>query len=367
MVGIFMKKQRFYDATNILNTNSQYMILLGERSNGKSYQAKKFCIDDYKKNGHKFMFLRRAQIETKAEKVETYFSGDILSYLQGLYPQYNYIQCYRNRVYFASIDYETMKITRGEMVGYVAYLSGATHFKSLAYDDCQNLIYEEFVTEGLYLPDEPTVLQDFISTVFRRREGKVFLIGNVITRVCPYFYEWQLTRIPKQKQGTIDIYEFNTTQFNDDGSPVVIKIAVEYCENSGNNSKMFFGHSADTITTGAWKTYEQAKQPEPNECYEVIYEFIVEHMNFSFVCQLKVNIENGGFILFVYPNTRSRTIERVITKRFSDSFFITERLNPKQFEIEQIVQDCFRLNKICFSDNLTGTDFNDIINDMGGI
>ena len=35
-----MAKKTYYDITNILMTKAQYMILLGQRSNGKSYQAK---------------------------------------------------------------------------------------------------------------------------------------------------------------------------------------------------------------------------------------------------------------------------------------------------------------------------------------
>ena len=31
---------KYYDISNVLKTEAQYIILLGQRSNGKSYQAK---------------------------------------------------------------------------------------------------------------------------------------------------------------------------------------------------------------------------------------------------------------------------------------------------------------------------------------
>lgn len=361
------QKQKYYDMQNILKTDSQYHLLLGERSNGKSYQVKKYVIDDFNKNGNTFIFLRRAKEEVKTAMVESYFT-DLLPYINGLYPEYNYVSVYRGYIYLANLDHETQKVTRGVKIGDVAYLSGVTHFKSLSYPMCKNIIFEEFVTDGLYHIDEPNMLQDFVSTVFRRRNGKVFLIGNVISRTCPYFYEWGLTRIPKQKQGTIDLYEHVTDQIHEDGTQVTVKIAVEYCENSGKNSQMFFGHYSKTITSGAWKTYEQPKQPEPNKTYDVIYEFRLEHKNFNFICQLKVNVENGGIILFVYPNTKNRdNIERIITHKFSDNPFTSKRLDGKQFEIENLVIETIRKEKICFANNMTGTDFNDIIKEMGGI
>ena len=77
-------------------------------------------------------------------------------------------------------------------------LSASTHYKSTQYPFVKNMIFEEFVTDGLYLQNECNLLMQLVSTVFRnRKDGKVFLIGNTISRVCPYFYEWELRGIPK--------------------------------------------------------------------------------------------------------------------------------------------------------------------------
>ena len=40
-----MKKQKFYRLTEILKHNAQYNLLLGERSNGKSYSVKEYCVE----------------------------------------------------------------------------------------------------------------------------------------------------------------------------------------------------------------------------------------------------------------------------------------------------------------------------------
>ena len=68
-----MSKQKYYRLTNILKTNAQYLILLGERSNGKAYAVKEFVLEDYFKNGHEFAYIRRWREEIKSASIEQYF------------------------------------------------------------------------------------------------------------------------------------------------------------------------------------------------------------------------------------------------------------------------------------------------------
>ena len=56
----------------MLKTEAEYMILLGQRSNGKSYQVKKVCIEDAMK-GNKFVYMRRWKDDIKQRNVSSYF------------------------------------------------------------------------------------------------------------------------------------------------------------------------------------------------------------------------------------------------------------------------------------------------------
>ena len=40
------KSSKYYDITNLLSTKAQYLMLLGQRSNGKSYQVKETILKD---------------------------------------------------------------------------------------------------------------------------------------------------------------------------------------------------------------------------------------------------------------------------------------------------------------------------------
>ena len=67
------KKIRYYDIKNVLSTGAQYIMLLGQRANGKSYQAKKVVLTKAYKTGEKFVYLRRYREDIKQKSVKAYF------------------------------------------------------------------------------------------------------------------------------------------------------------------------------------------------------------------------------------------------------------------------------------------------------
>lgn len=270
--------------------------------------------------------------------------------------EYTTISVYRGVIYFANII--DNKIVRGVTIGRVMYLSGAEHFKSQAYNEYTDIIFEEFLTKNGYLSNEPSTLQDLVSTVARRRCIRVWLIGNTINRVCPYYTEWNLYNIRKQKQGTIDVYENVTEQIDENGNNVVVKIAVEYCKNSGKNSKMFFGSKEKDITSGAWETGSYNLIHSIKEDYDICHKILLKSNNFSFMLNLCIDTINGGCFIYVYPYTGCKYVERIISDEFSTNPMHTDRFILPQ---EQIFKDCIKLNRVVFSDDLTGEDFNAIL------
>ena len=109
------------------------------------------------------------------------------------------------------------------------------------------------------------------------------MVGNTISRLCPYFDEWQLTHVKKQEQGTIDIYKQPTSQIDENGNNIVVSIAVEYCENSGSNSKMFFGQKSKMTTSGVWESDSYPHLQEPFNTYKCVYKIYYEYTSFRFI------------------------------------------------------------------------------------
>ena len=277
-----MKKQKYVDLSKFEKAGYPYSMVLGARSNGKSFWVKRFCLSSaFRDPTHKFVYLRRYQIESRAADVEGYFRDAPVSEItNGMYTK---IMVYRGVIYFGSIDPETGKNIKGQEAGYSAYLSNEQHFKSQNFNDVQEIIFEEFIAENNgYLFREHEKLQSFISTVARKRKIRVWMIGNTISRVCPYFSEYQLQGILTQKQGTIDVYEHHTDQINEDGSPVIVRIGVYLTEQPDNTSKMFFGAFSKMTTGGKWQTREYPHLPYHYRDCKKAYNVILKHDNFLF-------------------------------------------------------------------------------------
>lgn len=349
-----MAKQ-YYDITNLKATDAEWYMLLGQRANGKSYQVKKTCIEEAYK-GNKFIYLRRWKADLKESYVTSYF-GDmpVAKYTDN---KFTSIKARAGRIYLIGTKKVKGKETEVKQeIGRYCALNEAERYKSQTFTDYGNIIYEEFITDDIYLADEPRILQQFVSTIFRLNKGHVFLVGNTLTRVCPYFHEWCLEGVLKQKQGTIEIYHYHM----EDGENV--DIAVEYCSNTNNKNTMFFGQAAKQIVSGEWDVKEVPKLPRMLYEYEMAYELLLEYQAFKFVLQLLVEPKDGGLICYVYPYTRERKIYRKITNDFSDLPNVTSKLDREK-RPELLIIKCLTLDKICYSDNLTGSDFQKVLNNM---
>ena len=340
----------YYDISEMLKTNAEYMMLLGQRSNGKSYQVKKTVLEDFYFNETKFIYLRRWKADIKQKEVSTYF--DDIPIAKYTNREYNSVRAMNGFIYLRKIE-DGLIVEKREMGRYCA-LNEYERYKSQVFMNYKNIVYEEFITDSIYLNDEPKLLQQFVSTVARLDKIRVFLIGNTLTRVCPYFHEWCLENVLKQKQGTIEIYKYHMED------NVEVKIDVEYCANTNNKNTMFFGQAAKQIVTGEWDVKEVPKLPRQLYEYEKIYEVMVVYQAFKFVLELLIEPKEGGVIIFVYPYTSNRKIQRVITDEFSDKPYISSKLDIDK-KPELLMLKALRMDKVCYSDNLTGSDFSKVI------
>ena len=340
----------YYDISEMLKTNAEYMMLLGQRSNGKSYQVKKTVLEDFYFNETKFIYLRRWKADIKQKEVSTYF--DDIPIAKYTNREYNSVRAMNGFIYLCKIE-DGLIVEKREMGRYCA-LNEYERYKSQVFMNYKNIVYEEFITDSIYLNDEPKLLQQFVSTVARLDKIRVLLIGNTLTRVCPYFHEWCLENVLKQKQGTIEIYKYHMED------NVEVKIAVEYCANTNNKNTMFFGQAAKQIVTGEWDVKEVPKLPRQLYEYEKIYEVMVVYQAFKFVLELLIEPKEGGVIIFVYPYTSNRKIQRVITDEFSDKPYISSKLDIDK-KPELLMLKALRMDKVCYSDNLTGSDFSKVI------
>lgn len=183
------------------------------------------------------------------------------------------------------------KVIRGKVVGYCRELTGEEHYKSGSYLDVVNIIF--VYNKDSYLPRVLTSKFCFNSS--KEKKNNCFHGGEYYFSAALTFSEWQLKNIPKMQQGTIDIYNKKTGQFNEDtGVEEVVKIAVELCESSNTISSMFFGESSKMTTTGAWECGEYKHLEDVIHHYKKVHSMVVEYDGHRFLLSLLKR--NGNYI-----------------------------------------------------------------------
>ena len=366
------QKVVYYNLDNIEKENAQINLIFGERSNGKSYQVKhRKAVLPYLESIEKsvterkrFMLIRRWKEEIKPEKIEQYFLDvDIYKLTEG---KYNCLSLYKGKIWLSNYDPESKpQIKRGDYIGYVVALSTEQTYAGASYLDVENMIFEEFMARGAYLPHEPDKLMNLYSTVDRKRgTTKLWLVGNTISRVCPYIEEWGLHKIiTEQKQGTIVTKEINTGFIDDEGNEESIKLAIEYCKSTGTSSHVIGKHKA-MLNQGAWQSDPQPHLPMSYNEYDVMFRMMFKYGEFKFIAEyLFDNVSE--YCWYVYPYNKNEIADDILV--ISDEVKLNRhwQRNIYNIDIDNItlkrLLNTFRENNIYYASDLCGTDFKQAI------
>lgn len=352
------KPKKYWTNEKIKKIGAQFNILFSVRSTGKSYATKVEVIKTFLEKGQKFVYLRRWRKDCTATNAMQYFYDIPIKILTD--GQYETIYAYAGGFYLANYG-EDGKVKKGPHIGWYMYLEGYEHYKSMTYPDAYNIIFEEFISNEGYMRNETGLLMNIVSTVLRDNDGVVWLIANTITRVCPYVQDWKLKPFQKMKEG--EIYTVTYKRKGIDNEDIETKIAVELCENPGTNSKMFIGLAGRNITENTWEVVERPHFPEDGN-FTKVYDVTIKDMGFQFCMSVYVDESTGGMFLYVTPSEKHKTL-RTISKQFSVDPLTTNRFSDT-IKIEQNMRSLLNLGKICYSDNTTATDFENIVKNWEG-
>lgn len=361
-------------------------ILMGERSNGKSYQVKhkkgilKYLQDtisyhthwnnknevikDCIKAGSRFMLIRRLVEECKPSRVEPYFTDiDVHSLTDG---KYDMLVVWKERIYLA--NYNDGKTKKGDMIGYIVPLAIEQNFAGGSFLDVTDMIMEEFISRTSYLKNEPSKLMNLYSTVDRKRgTTRLWLCGNTISPVCPYFNEWELDEVIRDlKQGEIRSKWLSTDNTDDDGNLIEVKLCIEYCESAGGSS-FVIGKHKNMANKGEWQSDPQPHLTYSRKHYKTLYKIGFYYKNFKFLADYILDPESSDVMWFVYPFKGDFKDDLIV---FSDvikpSIYWQRDIylpSIKNDKIKKILQT-FKENQIFYASDLCGTDFKQVIDFM---
>lgn len=348
-------KEKYYSLKNILNKNADYNIIIGERSNGKTYACLKYALTDYINNGNEFIYLRRWKEDITNKRADTVFSSlianDEISKLTN--GKYNNIFFFRGKYYLANYDVENRKMNASKKVCcYAMSLTDVEHDKSTSYPKVTNIIFDEFLTRKYYLPDEFVVFMNVLSTVIRDRKNvKIYMLGNTVNQFCPYFDEMGLNNVNKQLQDSIDVYRYGDSD---------LSVAVEYCANiqkkkASNKYFAFNNPKLNMIKSGAWELaiYPHLELGQKIKPSDIIFSFTIEFSS-KLVQGDIIENENGCFLFFHYRTSDVKDNELLYSLNYSTSPYRRKCFAHCSDNIDSKITNFFKIKKVFYQSNEIG-------------
>lgn len=358
---------KFYTSDKIDKIGAQYNIVISGRSDGKTYCIQKKILKKYAEHGEQGAIIRRWTEDFTGKRGQQMFSalvenGEIEKITAG---RWNNIKYYASKWYFCNFDPESHKIIEQDerpfCFGFA--LTSYEHDKSTSYNGVTTILFDEFMTKFNYLTDEFIMFCNVISTIVRQRTNvKIYMLGNTVTKFCPYFSEMGITHIDKMQPGTIDVY-----RYGDSG----LIVAVEYADITKNGlfrkkSDVFFAFNnpkLQMITGGAWELDIFPHCPRKYRPCEVQFIFFVVFNNKIMQCEL-VCSDRDVFVFVHLKTTELQDPENDLiytldmplnTRNIRRTFMI-----PTD-DIDRKIRDLYTAGLFFYADNTTGDIFKNFI------
>ena len=355
-----MAKSKYWDGTNLEKIPAQYRIAFGERSNGKTYWNLRRHLKKYIDHGWQMAYVRRWPDDIKARKMQQVFdalcrNGEIAKLSGG---KWNGVKYKYGKFYLIATDGEGTVVEDETPFCFVFAISAMEHDKSIAYPGIRIIMFDEFISRQAYIPDEFALFMNLLSTLIRERDDvEIWMLGNTVSKECPYFREMGLKHVFNQLPGTIDTYAYRKN-----GQELLI--AVEYTKNIASKKSdkyfIFDNPKMEMITGGAW---ELAIYPHLFEKYkpnQVMFMFFILYRDNILQCEM-VEGRRGIFIFVHLKTTPLKDNDDDIIYCPEPSANRNYRLNIMRpdYPVERKISQLIVSEKVCFQDNEIGEIFND--------
>lgn len=349
-------KPIYYDRTAIDETGAAYRLIIGQRSNGKTYSVLKTIIEQYFKEGKRSAYIRRYAEEITPKNIQLLFSQDSLLKMIIELSDGNYNSTFyrANCFYFAFTD-EDGKIQAKDPIPFCITRAINTWETTKGQDagELHLICFDEFMTRSGYLSDEFVKYCNLLSSLIRdRKDCVIYMLANSVNKYCPYFEEMGLADVDKMEQGEIRVYEYESSD---------LTVAVEYCASvqatKKTASKYFAFENAQLamITSGAWEIKNYARAPYPLHEEDVFKRFYI-----SFGGQLicgEIILRSPDLFIFFRRQTKDIEIDEMTP--YYSSEFTTSRCHVRFIkdcptELHKLIKDLILKNSMCFATNEIG-------------
>lgn len=355
-------KSQYWDIKPITAIPAQYYVVFGERSNGKTYGTLKHALERYFKTGEQFAYVRRWTDDVKKSKMSELFASivnnKVISELSG--GKWNGVRYVSNKFYCMATDMEGDTVVSEEPMGHVFAINAMEHTKSISFPKVTTIIFDEFISRQSYLPDEFSLFMNLLSTIIRDRDNvTIYMLGNTVSKDCPYFRDMGLRHVFQQTPGTIDTYTYKK-----DGNEMII--AVEYTKNiAAKKSDKYFifdNPKLDMITGGAWELAIYPHLFEKYKLKQIMFTFFILYRDNILQCE----VIEGEYSPFIYVHQKTTPLkdednDLIYSTQSSARWNWKVDITRPEYNIERTISRLISQERICFQDNEIGEVFNDYL------
>lgn len=351
---------KYYSLNKIKNFADKhgciYRLIIGQRSNGKTYACLQQGIKQFSLTGHKIAYIRRYKEDITKPNIESLFNPQRDFLTAQTDGQWDSLE-YRSRQFrlIKTPEDESEDVIKGPVICDTFSLSAWERQKGSDKGLYSMIIFDEFITRDSYLAHETDILLDVISSIMRDRDGvPIYMIANTVSQHCPYFAAFGF-KIQDIKQGEIKQV-----------SPLC---CIEYCNATGRqNSSAYFAAFGTThakmITSGDWDFREYPTlYPASHKDYNFHLRFFIILSDRQIAGELLTG-SRGAFVYF-YPFTGQikRPAETIIYGgAVDDNLLHCQQLGETPTSAHQILRDLISSGKCFYSDNETGDGVQAFIN-----
>ena len=348
---------KYYSTTAIDKRDATYNVIFGERSNGKTYALLLKTLKEYAKNGAHMAYVRRWKEDITGRRASQLFAGinenkEVEKTTKGEFTGVHY---YAGKFYLCNYD-ENGKViySDNDILGYTFSLSDGEHNKSTSFPNIKTIVFDEFLTNKLYLNDEFVHFMNTVSTIVRKREDvKIYMLGNTVNKYCPYFKEMGLEHIQKMKQGTIDVYQYGDSN---------LTVAVEYCKtidnggSKGSNKYFAFNNpKLSMITGGAWELNIYPHLPYKYKPKDILLTYFIEFSDNIYQCEV-INIKDEYFTYIHNKTTpiQDENLDLVYSLDYSPKTNYNRSIFKPINGVQRKIMWFFVNDKVFYQDNNVG-------------
>lgn len=343
---------KYYSLKPILKRKAVYNVIIGERSNGKTFACLKLALENYFTKGEQFAYVRRWSTDVKPSRLNQLFASVIdagfLEKLSG--GDYATIIFKSGRFYLANYNSEGKPIySDTDVLGYAMSLNEGEHLKSISFPKVTMIVFDEFLSNN-YLVNEFVLFMNVVSTIVRQRTNvKIFMLGNTVSKYSPYFKELGLTNVLKMKQGTIDVYTYGNSK---------LTVAVEYCASMEKSKKNNFYFAFDNprlkmITGGSWELGIFPHKPADFTKDDIKFIYFIEFNDAVYQCEI-VFLPLQTFTYIHQKTTPIKPYSKVYSLTPNPNYFYSTSISNPKDELERKIYWYFVHDKVFYQDNNVG-------------